>query len=172
MSGAYGGQNRIVGIVARPSSITEQTRFGHFFSRLPGRLPERRSTLQHAKFHHFLALLKNLSKMRSPISDDGHKCAPVAQLDRVPGYEPGGRGFESYPAHQKFLKNREAAMPHGFLLSAPGVAPASIGAIADCRFLLCLFPSYNERTFWPQSLGCGICLDKYRSHPLRADVQT
>ena len=91
------------------------------------------------------------------------RCAPVAQLDRVPGYEPGGRGFESYPAHQKFLKNREAAMPHGFLLSAPGVAPASIGAIADCRFLLCLFPSYNERTFWQQSLGCGICLDKYRS---------
>ena len=42
--------------------------------------------------------------MRSPVSDDGHKCAPVAQLDRVPGYEPGGRGFESYPAHQKFLK--------------------------------------------------------------------
>ena len=32
------------------------------------------------------------------------KCAPVAQLDRVPGYEPGGRGFESYPAHQKFIK--------------------------------------------------------------------
>ena len=93
------------------------------------------------------------------------RCAPVAQLDRVPGYEPGGRGFESYPAHQKFIKNREAAMPHGFLLSAPGVAPASIGAIADCRFLLCLFPSYNERTFWPQSLGCGICLDKYRTAP-------
>ena len=74
------------------------------FSRLPGRLRERRSTLQHAKYHHFLALLKNLSKMRSPVSDDGHKCAPVAQLDRVPGYEPGGRGFESYPAHQKFLR--------------------------------------------------------------------
>ena len=55
--------------------------------------------------------------MRSPVSDDGHKCAPVAQLDRVPGYEPGGRGFESYPAHQKFLKNREAAMPHGFLFA-------------------------------------------------------
>ncbi len=26
--------------------------------------------------------------------------APVAQLDRVPGYEPGGRGFESSPARQ------------------------------------------------------------------------
>ena len=26
--------------------------------------------------------------------------APVAQLDRVPGYEPGGRGFESCRARQ------------------------------------------------------------------------
>ena len=26
-------------------------------------------------------------------------CAPVAQLDRVPGYEPGGRTFESCRAH-------------------------------------------------------------------------
>jgi hypothetical protein len=26
--------------------------------------------------------------------------APVAQLDRVPGYEPGGRGFESLRARQ------------------------------------------------------------------------
>ena len=27
-------------------------------------------------------------------------CAPVAQLDRAPGYEPGGREFESLRAHQ------------------------------------------------------------------------
>lgn len=26
--------------------------------------------------------------------------APVAQLDRVPGYEPGGRRFESFRARQ------------------------------------------------------------------------
>ena len=26
-------------------------------------------------------------------------CAPVAQLDRAPGYEPGGREFESLRAH-------------------------------------------------------------------------
>jgi hypothetical protein len=26
--------------------------------------------------------------------------APVAQLDRAPGYEPGGREFESLRAHQ------------------------------------------------------------------------
>ena len=29
--------------------------------------------------------------------------APVAQLDRVPGYEPGGRGFESCRAHHILL---------------------------------------------------------------------
>ena len=28
--------------------------------------------------------------------------APVAQLDRVTGYEPVGRGFESLLAHQSF----------------------------------------------------------------------
>ena len=27
-------------------------------------------------------------------------CAPVAQLDRAPGYEPGGREFESLRARQ------------------------------------------------------------------------
>ena len=30
----------------------------------------------------------------------GSSCAPVAQLDRVPGYEPGGREFESLRARQ------------------------------------------------------------------------
>jgi hypothetical protein len=28
--------------------------------------------------------------------------APVAQLDRAPGYEPGGREFESLRAHHNF----------------------------------------------------------------------
>ena len=41
--------------------------------------------------------------------------APVAQLDRAPGYEPGGREFESLRAHQ-FIKN----LPN---LNAPTVAP-------------------------------------------------
>ena len=30
----------------------------------------------------------------------GYVNAPVAQLDRVPGYEPGGRRFESFRARQ------------------------------------------------------------------------
>ena len=34
--------------------------------------------------------------------------APVAQLDRVPGYEPGGRGFKSCRARQ--TNERVAAM--------------------------------------------------------------
>ena len=46
----------------------------------------------------FKKYLQDLSiAYRIPLS-----VAPVAQLDRVPGYEPGGRGFESYPAHQNF----------------------------------------------------------------------
>src|SRR5258707_1253056 len=33
---------------------------------------------------------------------NSHSLAPVAQMDRVPGYEPGGRGFESCRARQNF----------------------------------------------------------------------
>ncbi len=36
--------------------------------------------------------------------------APVAQLDRVPGYEPGGREFESLRAHQ--VEEKADALPH------------------------------------------------------------
>ena len=56
-----------------------------------------------------LAFRRNLLKMRPRFGRktkcDVSKVAPVAQLDRVPGYEPGGRGFESYPAHQTPLKS-------------------------------------------------------------------
>ncbi len=33
------------------------------------------------------------------------KSAPVAQLDRVPGYEPGGHTFESCRAHHFLVTN-------------------------------------------------------------------
>lgn len=33
--------------------------------------------------------------------------APVAQLDRVPGYEPGGREFESLRAHHKAMNSSQ-----------------------------------------------------------------
>src|SRR5882762_6681811 len=35
--------------------------------------------------------------------------APVAQLDRAPGYEPGGREFESLRAHHHIFGLRNAA---------------------------------------------------------------
>jgi hypothetical protein len=35
--------------------------------------------------------------------------AAVAQLDRVLGYEPRGRGFESCQPHQKIIKNNKNA---------------------------------------------------------------
>ena len=37
---------------------------------------------------------------REPSALCGENSAPVAQLDRVPGYEPGGREFESLRARQ------------------------------------------------------------------------
>ena len=51
--------------------------------------------------------MKVPSRVRIPLSPpDGFspgwisRYAPVAQLDRVPGYEPGGRRFESFRARQ------------------------------------------------------------------------
>ena len=41
---------------------------------------------------------KKLSGMISKVSCFGVNSAPVAQLDRVSGYEPGGREFESLRA--------------------------------------------------------------------------
>ena len=46
------------------------------------------------------------------------KVAPVAQLDRVPGFEPGGRGFESLRARQTTMawgSHRNLQTVAGFL---------------------------------------------------------
>ena len=43
--------------------------------------------------------------------------APVAQLDRVTGYEPVGRGFESLPAYHErnlFCLPRQERFLHAF----------------------------------------------------------
>ena len=47
--------------------------------------------------------------------------APVAQLDRVPGYEPGGREFESLRARQsiKNLRALRIASPELFTSGSP-----------------------------------------------------
>ena len=50
--------------------------------------------------------------------------APVAQLDRVPGYEPGGRGFKSCRARQTV--RGAAAMQPLFIDASTQPAPAAV----------------------------------------------
>ena len=50
-------------------------------------------------------------------ADEEQEEAPVAPVDRVPGYEPGGRGFESCRARQK-VKGL-GYMPSPFCFSGP-----------------------------------------------------
>src|SRR5688572_17035996 len=54
--------------------------------------------------------------------------APVAQLDRVPGYEPGGRGFKSCRARQ--TNERVAAMQPVFISDSAGAQVAATGSRA------------------------------------------
>ncbi|SBV35895.1 hypothetical protein STPYR_10825 [uncultured Stenotrophomonas sp.] len=54
----------------------------------------------YGKFHKSVDALPRHPHNSAPDS------APVAQLDRVPGYEPGGREFESLRAHH--LEHRNA----------------------------------------------------------------
>ena len=37
--------------------------------------------------------------------NESYSSAPVAQLDRVPGYEPGGREFESHRARHMLIQS-------------------------------------------------------------------
>ncbi len=48
--------------------------------------------------------------------DNAPPYAPVAQLDRVPGYEPGGRRFESFRA--RHLHKKASAKAGAFFISA------------------------------------------------------
>ena len=55
-------------------------------------------------------------------SSEKEQCALIAQLDRVTGYEPVGRGFESLSAHQKKAKSRDLAFFSYIRLTARGIA--------------------------------------------------
>ncbi|GEM_PF-5729223 len=62
------------------------------------------------------------------------KYAPVAQLDRVPGYEPGGREFESLRAHH--FNKKQQAQPAFFMpviRAAPPTPPSLARAHASAR---------------------------------------
>src|SRR5688572_22011102 len=40
--------------------------------------------------------------------------ASVAQLDRAPGFGPGGRGFESCRRHHSILPSIDSGLAHGY----------------------------------------------------------
>ena len=63
---------------------------------------------------------------QSPV-DTVAAVAPVAQLDRAPGYEPGGRGFESYRAHHKIPKSQNTLCSGIFLYIRAEPAADGVG---------------------------------------------
>ena len=105
------------GTLPRPTGSPGGVRAGAGTCRLHGDAPTARvnvaagGTITAPSRHHEvsacppLTLLPNSRIMRT---SKQHK-APVAQLDRVPGYEPGGRRFESFRARH-FYKKIQAVM--------------------------------------------------------------
>ena len=67
--------------------------------RKSGRLQIRRRSIERAA--HITGTLLSIPMIDGLIQfvQNSASNAPVAQLDRVPGYEPGGREFESLRAH-------------------------------------------------------------------------
>jgi hypothetical protein len=66
-----------------------------------------------------------------------HRNAPVAQLDRVPGYEPGGREFESLRARHLYF----SPLLHFSVKFDPPPRPHTVGMMADT--CLWLDPKFN-----------------------------
>ena len=106
--------------------------------------------------------------------------APVAQLDRVPGYEPGGRGFESCRARQSleglvfrdqplFLSNAVGSWgrvrpPHQLGGGAAGVMPH---ADAPSRHRIRVS---SRRRFGRQVLWFSVVASRIPAHADRARV--
>lgn len=70
-----------------------------------------------------LVFFEGLAFLESPgySSSPANFSAPVAQLDRVSGYEPEGRGFESCLAHHFIAKQTVGVFQASFLLSFENV---------------------------------------------------
>ena len=91
--------------VHAPTAATGPTRAEQLFERRPqgrGEIPHYQLRFQRMQPEELLVV--SAAGGHSPIcaSSDRMRArnAPVAQLDRVPGYEPGGREFESLRARQ------------------------------------------------------------------------
>ena len=127
--------------------------FTCFTTLYPVTPPERRNFMRRK-----LAFRQNLLKMRPRFGRktkrDVSKVAPVAQLDRVPGYEPGGRGFESYPAHQTPLKSpNKLSFGWAFLLPAPRGQKKAAASDAPENFRRPALPSHRPFNADPSTPG-------------------
>ena len=127
--------------------------FTCFTTLYPVKNPERRNFMRQK-----LAFRQNLLKMRPRFGRkakrDVSKVAPVAQLDRVPGYEPGGRGFESYPAHQTPLKSpNKLSFGWAFLLPVPRGRKKAAASDAPENFRHPALPSHRPFNADPSTPG-------------------
>ena len=78
----------------------------------------------------------------SPIS------GPIAQLDRVPDYESGGRGFESSSVrHSLKICNFKTIIYRFWYILAPTLAPTNLYANNAFRLQKYHQPSKSERRF-------------------------
>ena len=78
--------------------------------------------------------LKTLAFYRSVRIMRGSDSAPVAQLDRVSGYEPEGRAFESLRAHQASMKLGTSSEVPFFILAIAFASLALLPVWGSCSF--------------------------------------
>ena len=133
--GARPNYQRNVMVVRRPG-VEECGRCGRtkrgVVAGSPGRLPQPFSVLSAGDRARKLLMGLGLSffadakcvVLRCAPSNLSH--APVAQLDRVPGYEPGGRRFESFRARHLLLPRQQLG---AVFLSRSSPQPGGCGGI-------------------------------------------
>src|SRR5688500_15427186 len=79
-------------------------------------------------------------------------CAPVAQLDRVPGYEPGGREFESLRARHIEMNRPPKRLRFGGLFISMIVQLVPVGHPHPFAFRLHLGVTWNA-IHWEEIMG-------------------
>jgi hypothetical protein len=81
--------------------------------------------------------------------------APLAQLDRASGYEPGGRTFESCRAHQSFpRRNVEAtALRRSHFVLAPPVLPCDARILSIWTSVGSSIKNSGSRSRWWMRVG-------------------
>ena len=111
--------------VHTPATPTGPTRSEQRLERRPQvrrQIPHSQFLLQRLQPKEILIISSPARPLPTAASSDRMRArhAPVAQLDRVPGYEPGGREFESLRARQSDEKGTPTVGPLFYWIGAPG----------------------------------------------------